>query len=135
MAACMLSYCGLPVQFWGYAFLAAVYIRNRIRSQGSRAIPYLVVTGHKPYMSNLRLFGCLAYVHIDKKIINKLDKAAWQGIFVGYCSDYLAYLICNTRTRHILISRSVTFNEEWLTHRDRSSACQSSASRSISGEE
>ncbi len=30
MAACMLFYCGLPVQFWGYAFLAAVYIRNRI---------------------------------------------------------------------------------------------------------
>jgi hypothetical protein len=26
----MLSYYGLPVHFWGYAFLAAVYIRNRI---------------------------------------------------------------------------------------------------------
>jgi hypothetical protein len=116
-------------------FLAAVYIRNRIWSQGSRTIPYLAVTGHKPDFTNLRILGCPTYVHIDKNNKKKFDKTAWQGIFVCYCSDSLAYLIYNTRTRHVLRSRCVTINKEWLTHRDRSSACQYSARRSISGEE
>ena len=34
MAKCMVSYAQLPVPFWGYAFLAAVRIRNRVWSQG-----------------------------------------------------------------------------------------------------
>jgi hypothetical protein len=58
MAACMLSYCKLPVHPWGYAFLAAVHIRNRIWSQESHNIPYLVVTGNNPNLSKLRIFGC-----------------------------------------------------------------------------
>jgi hypothetical protein len=44
MAACMLSCSGLPVQYWGYAFLASVHTRNRIWSQGSRSTPFLAVT-------------------------------------------------------------------------------------------
>jgi hypothetical protein len=89
----MLSYCELPVQYWGYAFLAAVHIRNRIWSQGSHNIPYFAVTGNNPDLSNLRIFGCPAFVHIDKNIRKKFDKTAWQGIMVGYCSDSAAYLI------------------------------------------
>ena len=86
-------------------------------------------------LSNFRIFGCLAYVHIDKNLRKKFDKTAWQGFLVGYCFDSHAYLIYTTRNRHILRSQSVTFNEEWLLHRDRSSVCRPSPSRPISGEE
>ena len=134
MAACMLSYSGLPVQYWGYAFLAAVHIRNRIWSQGSRTIPYLAVTGHNPDLSNLRIFGCPAFVHIDQNLRKKFDKTAWQGIMVGYCSDSPAYLIYNTRTRHVLRSRSVTFDEEWLTRRDCLPTNLATSCQPISGE-
>ena len=77
MVACMLSYSGLPVQYWGYAFLAAVYIRNRIWSQGSRTIPYLAVTRHNLDLSNLRIFGNPTFVHIDQSLRKKFDKTAW----------------------------------------------------------
>ncbi len=75
----LLSYCGLPEKFWGYAFLETVYILNRIWSQGSRTIPYLAVTGHKPDLSNLRIFGCPAYVHIDKILERNVTKLLGRG--------------------------------------------------------
>ena len=54
---------------------------------------------------------------------------------VGYCSDSPAYLIYNTRTRHVLRSRSVVFDEDWLSHRDRSFPSPSLTSPPISGED
>ena len=52
------------------------------------------------------------YVHIDQSLIKKFGKTTWQGIMVGYCSYPLAYLIYNTRTRHVISSRSVSFDED-----------------------
>jgi len=135
MAACMISYSGLPVHYWGYAFLEVVHIRNYVWSQESRTIPYLAVTRNNHDLSNMRIFSCLAYVHIDQSLRKKFDKTAWQCIMVGYCSNSLAYLVYNTRTRHVLRSRSVTFDEEWLLRRDRLSASPTLSRQPISGEE
>ncbi len=77
----------LPDMFWGHAFLTMVYIRNRCWSSGSNGIPLELVTGKVPIVSNLRVFGCPTYVHIDVFLKKKFGDKAWKGVFVGYAFD------------------------------------------------
>ena len=56
----------LDTHFWGHAFLKAVYTRNRVWSQGSKCIPYEAVFGKLPGLSNLIVFGCQVFSHVDK---------------------------------------------------------------------
>ena len=46
-------------------------------------------------LSRLRVFGCPAYVHIDKSCRRKLDARAWKGVFVGYATDSPVWLVYN----------------------------------------
>jgi hypothetical protein len=83
----------LPNRFWGHAFLAMFYIRNRCWSSVFGKIPTELVTGDQPNLSNLRVFGCPAYVHIDVSLRAKFGDKAWKGIFVGYAFDSPAWLV------------------------------------------
>jgi hypothetical protein len=40
--------------------------------------------GEKPDVSHLRVFGCIAYVHVPNKKRSKLDPKAKKCIFIGY---------------------------------------------------
>jgi hypothetical protein len=59
----------------------------------------------------MRVLGCLAYVHVDKSQIRKLDDRAWKGVFVGYASESPAWLVYNLATRRVVSSRNVVFDE------------------------
>ena len=107
----MLLDAGLDKRFWGHAFLTAVHVRNRVWSSGSQCIPMEAVTGIRPTLDHLRVFGSPAFVHIDSSLRRKLSDSAWEGIFVGYAPDSPAWLIYNPRSRTIVRSRSVTFRE------------------------
>jgi hypothetical protein len=72
-----------------------------------------LVTGEKPDLSNLRIFGCPAYVHIDSSLRTKFGDKAWKGIFVGYAFDSPSWLIYNPATRRVIRSRNVIFDETW----------------------
>ena len=101
----------LDKRFWGHAFLTAVYTRNRVWSQGSKCIPYEAVFGKLPDLSNLRVFGCQVFSHIDKSRQHKLSPKATKGVFDGYASDCPAWLIYNPTTRSITRTNSAAFNE------------------------
>jgi hypothetical protein len=87
----------LDTKLWGSAFLTAVYVRNRVWSQGSHRIPYQVVFGKLPNLSNLRVFGCQVIIHMDKSKQRKLGLKSIEGIFIGYAYDCLAWLLFTTR--------------------------------------
>jgi hypothetical protein len=112
-AKTLLLMADLPNRLWGHAFLAMVYIRNRCWSSVSDGIPSELVTGHQPNLSNLRVFGCPAYVYIDVSLRTKFGDKAWKGIFVGYAFDSLAWLVYNPVTRHVIRSKNVIFDEAW----------------------
>ena len=63
-------------------------------------------------MINLKIFGCLVYVHIPKEKRTKLDPSRKKAIFVGYCEVSKYYRIYISGIHHIEISRDVTFYEE-----------------------
>uniref|UniRef100_A0ACD5ZRV2 Uncharacterized protein n=1 Tax=Avena sativa TaxID=4498 RepID=A0ACD5ZRV2_AVESA len=63
--------------------------------------------------SQLRVFGCTAYAHVDN---GKLEPRAVKCIFLGYGSGVKAYKLWNPETKKILLSRNVVFNESVMYH-------------------
>lgn len=107
MARCMLIESNLPKYMWTYAVQAAGIIRNRCYNKRLGQTPYFVLTGKKPDLSKMRVFGseCYAYKY-DKK---KLDTRCEKGIFVGYDKYSPAYLVFNPETRKVTKNRLVKF--------------------------
>jgi len=62
------------------------------------------------------VFGCQVFSHIDKSKQRKLGRKSSEGIFVGYASYCLAWLIYNPNTRSITRTSMVVFNEQWKPH-------------------
>jgi hypothetical protein len=89
------------------------YVRNRSWSKYDGVIPFKALTRSDPDLSNLRVFGCPAYVYIDSSQRLKFTPKALQGIFVGYAFDSPTWLVYNPITRKVLRTRGVTFNETW----------------------
>uniref|UniRef100_A0A1X7TBE1 Retroviral polymerase SH3-like domain-containing protein n=1 Tax=Amphimedon queenslandica TaxID=400682 RepID=A0A1X7TBE1_AMPQE len=62
--------------------------------------PYEALTGIKPSVSYLRIFGCAAYSHVAKDEKKKLDSKSHKLILLGYADNRKAYCL-----------RDVIFNE------------------------
>ncbi|GKD08209.1 hypothetical protein Tco_1187894 [Tanacetum coccineum] len=65
----------------------------------------------KPYLSFCHVFGALYYPTNDNDDLGKLDAKADTGIFVGYAPAKKAFIISNKRTRKIIETIHVTFDE------------------------
>ena len=102
----------LPKRLWAEAMATACYLRNLTPSVDKQKSPYEIWTGHRQSVKHLRVFGCVAYVHIDKKKRDKLEENAIRGIFVGYRRTTKQYRILDPITGKIIESSHVTFKED-----------------------
>ena len=68
-------------------------------------------TGVRSDESCLKVFGCIAYVHIPYELRTKLDPKAKKCIFIGYSLEQKGYRCYNPVTRQIRVSRDVVFDE------------------------
>ncbi|GAB1598795.1 hypothetical protein Ahia01_000156700, partial [Argonauta hians] len=107
MARCLLLESGLPKMLWSYAVMAAAYIRNRCYSHKHNSTSFEVVTGRRPNISNMRVFGTLCYALVQGT--KKLDDRSMKGLFVGYDKRSPAYLVYFPDTKTIKRVRSVRF--------------------------
>ena len=73
--------------------MAMVYIRNRTWPTGPNAVPWFMITNKTPDLSNLRIFGYLAYARTGKSRRNKFEDKAFKVFFVGYAFDKPTRLI------------------------------------------
>ena len=70
----MLDESGLPNTFWGEALAALVHVWNRCPTDAIKnATPYKLWNRIKPDVSHLQVWGCTAYVHIQKDKRTGLD--------------------------------------------------------------
>ena len=69
-------------------------------------------TGEKPKVIQLKIFGCLIYLHIPKEKRSKLDPSGKKGIFFGYSEQSKAYGIYILGLHQIKISRDGSFDED-----------------------
>ena len=75
----------MPQYYWVEAIHAAVYIMNRTPTAMIHGMtPDEKFTGKKPDLSHLKVFGCLAYVHIPDELRSKLHPKAEKCVFIGY---------------------------------------------------
>ncbi|GJR02717.1 integrase, catalytic region, zinc finger, CCHC-type containing protein [Tanacetum coccineum] len=70
-----------------------------------------LVHDKKPDLSFLRIFGALCYPTNDSKDLGKLKAKADIGFFVGYAPNRKGYRIYNKRTRQIMETIHITFDE------------------------
>lgn len=112
MARSMLQTKNLPNIFWGEAVATTIYILNR---SPTKEVPNLTPkeawSGHKPSVAHLRVFGCLAYVHIPVQKRKKLDAKSQLCIFVGYSTPTKGYRFYNPETKQWIVSQDVIFDE------------------------
>lgn len=111
MAVCMLLDAGLGKQYWGEAIATASYIQNRLPSRSTEKTPMELWSGQKPDLSELKVFGCDAYVYIPDVKRKKLEKRAEKLTFIGYACGSKAYRFLNKQTGKIIISRDAKFLE------------------------
>lgn len=79
---CLLLHSNLRKEFWPYAVMTGTYIRNRCFNNRLKQTAYFAITGRKPNLSNMRVFGSECYAYKQNK--PKLDPRCTKGIFLGY---------------------------------------------------
>nr|GEZ96280.1 hypothetical protein [Tanacetum cinerariifolium] len=70
-----------------------------------------VIATAKPDISFLHVFGALCYPKNDREDIGKLDAKGDIVFFIGYSADSCAYRIYNRRTKKIMETMNVSFDE------------------------
>ncbi|GJW45122.1 retrovirus-related pol polyprotein from transposon TNT 1-94 [Tanacetum coccineum] len=111
-ARTMLIFSKAPLFLWAEAVATACYTQNRslIHTLHNKT-PYELVHDKKPDLSFLRIFGALCYPTNDSEDLGKLKAKADIGFFVGYAPNRKGYRIYNKRTRQIMETIHVTFDE------------------------
>ncbi|GJS71358.1 retrovirus-related pol polyprotein from transposon TNT 1-94 [Tanacetum coccineum] len=111
-ARTMLIFSTAPMFLWAAAVATACYTQNRslIHTRHNKT-PYELEHDKKPDLTFLRVFGVMCYPTNDSKDLGKLQAKADIGIFVGYAPSRKGYRVYNKRTRRIMETIHVTFDE------------------------
>jgi hypothetical protein len=112
MARSMLQHAKLPLRFWGFAVIAACYLRNRMPIGPDGKCPEEAFTGRKASVSHIRTFGCIAYAHIPKETRGKLELVARKTIFVGYLPTSRQYQLYDPEAKETIVALAPTFDED-----------------------
>ena len=108
----MLVHANLSVSFWALAVAAYVYVWNRLPTASlPGTTPFTAWFKKKPDVSNLRVFGCAAYVFIQRDKRKSLQSHFEKCIFVGYPTGYKGWKFYNPVTKKFVISERAIFDE------------------------
>ncbi|KAK1693378.1 hypothetical protein QYE76_010075 [Lolium multiflorum] len=113
MARTMLSEFNSPHNFWGEAISTAVHYSNRLFLRPlHNKTPYELLTGNKPNVMYIRVFGCKCLVKNKKGKLGKFETRTIEGIFVGYAENSHAYRYYNRSSGTIEVSCDMVFLED-----------------------
>ena len=122
---CLLSTAGLwdRKALWAEAMSTACYLVNRSpHSSIEFQIPEEVWSGNPVDYSNLRVFGCPVYAHVNE---GKLAPRAVKCMFLGYASESKGYRMWCPDSKKVIQSRDVTFNESEILSSGKNAAVPS----------
>ncbi|GJX54750.1 retrovirus-related pol polyprotein from transposon TNT 1-94 [Tanacetum coccineum] len=111
-ARTMLIFSKALMFLWAEAVSTACYTQNRslIHTRHNKT-PYELIHDKKPDLTFLRVFGALCYPTNDSEDLGKFQAKADIGIFVGYAPSRKGYRIYNKRTRRLMETIHVIFDE------------------------
>nr|GEU47605.1 retrovirus-related Pol polyprotein from transposon TNT 1-94 [Tanacetum cinerariifolium] len=111
-ARTMLSAAKVPLFFWAEAIATSCFTQNH-----SLVIPrhekthYHIINDRTPLVKFFHIFGSLCYIVKDGENLDKMKEKGDACIFVGYSTQSRAYRVYNKRTRVIMESIHVNFDE------------------------
>nr|GEY13939.1 hypothetical protein [Tanacetum cinerariifolium] len=111
-ARTMLIYAQALLFLWAEAVATTCYTQNRtiIRLRHGKT-PYELLHNKLPDLSFLYVFGALCYPTNDSENLRKLQPKADIGIFISYAPTKKDFWIYNKRTRQIVETIHVDFDE------------------------
>nr|GFA53167.1 Gag-Pol polyprotein [Tanacetum cinerariifolium] len=132
-ARTMLSAAKIPLFFWAEAITTTCFTQNRsLVTPRHEKTPYHIINDEKPSIKFFHIFGSICYIVRDGENLDKMNEKGDECIFVGYSTQSRTYRVFNKRTRVIMESIHVNFDELPQMASDHSSSdpapkCQSMA--------
>ncbi|GKE23523.1 retrovirus-related pol polyprotein from transposon TNT 1-94, partial [Tanacetum coccineum] len=111
-ARTMLSASKLHVFFWAEAIATACYTQSRsILVPTHEKTAYHLINDRKPSIKHLHIFCCTCYLTRDGENLDKMKEKGDPCILVGYSTQSKGYHVYNKRTRLIVESIHLKFDE------------------------
>lgn len=123
---------GLCASYWEYALDHLSYIKNRLPHSALGYSPFENLTGKKPTLKHVRLFGCPAVVYNERPKSN-MHARGMPGIFLG-CDDHGVYMVQTLQEGKLLNSAHANFDETAFPKMDKSDSSCSGESVSAGSE-
>nr|GFA97412.1 hypothetical protein [Tanacetum cinerariifolium] len=111
-ARTMLSAAKVLLFFLAEAITTACFTQNHsLIILGHEKTPYHIINDQKPSVKFFYIFGSLCYIVRDGENLDKMKEKGDACFFVGYSIQLRAYRVFNKRTRVILETIHVNFDE------------------------
>jgi hypothetical protein len=102
----------MPLKYWDEAFIAAVYLINRLPTKLLNfSAPLEILEKIKPDYASMRIFGCACYPNLRPFNARKLQYRSIQCTFLGYSNLHKGFKCLDIKSGRIYISRDVIFDE------------------------
>nr|GFA68700.1 retrovirus-related Pol polyprotein from transposon TNT 1-94 [Tanacetum cinerariifolium] len=122
-ARIMLSAAKVSLFFWDEAIAIACFTQNHsLVIPRHEKTPYHIINDRKSSVKFFHIFGSLCYIVRDGENLDKMKEKGDECIFVGYSNQSRAYRVFNKRTRVIMESIHVNFDELPLMASDQISS-------------
>ena len=106
----MLKDKSLPLELWGEAINTCVYVLNEFSTKSLQGKTPYEMSGKKPKLSHLRIFGSIVHVKTSGAL-EKLEDRSKEMVFLEYERGTKGYRCFNPTTHKVHLSRDVIFNE------------------------
>ena len=73
--------------------------------------PEGILFRRKAKVSHLKVFGCIVYAQVPKKLCRKLELNSKKLILIGYSKQVKGYCLWNPLNDNIITSSNVVFDE------------------------
>ncbi|GJW18633.1 putative ribonuclease H-like domain-containing protein [Tanacetum coccineum] len=111
-ARTMLSTTKVTLFFWAKAIATTCFTQNHsLVIPRHEKTPYHIINARKPSVKFFHIFGSLCYIVKDGENLDKMKEKGDACIFVGYSTQSKAYRVFNKRTRIIVETIHVNFDE------------------------
>jgi len=102
----------MPHHYWAKAVSTTINIMNMTPTAAVHGMtPEEKCSGRKLDLSHLKMFGCIAYIHVPDELWTKLDSKVEKCVFIGYSLEQKGYKCYNLVTHEMKVSRDVVFDE------------------------
>ncbi len=108
----LLIQANLPPCLWPFALKHVIYVRNRVQHSAIGKSPFEVVTGGRPNLKHIRVFGCTASaLRLPKQ--SKFASRAIEGVYLETDEHGIFKILVMEEDKiyRIIESRHVTFEE------------------------